>query len=168
MTAQSTIARTNDRWPHRGIVRRDRPRNLYAEKTQHSSATFPPLTTQQLTREVQGIVLSFRTADVVDDTQASLRAIENVRNGESGMSLKTFVNLCRANPRARAMAAHMLGYGCESDPDVVQAISVLMNRLVREDGSQIEVRAISSDDAMPDACSGDDDSITGDLFRGGA
>jgi hypothetical protein len=125
---------------------------LYAENTHHSSA---PLTTQQLTKEVQAIVLAFPTRDVVDDTQGSQRAVENVRNGESGMSLKHFVNLCRANPRARALAGPLLGFGCETDPNVVQAISVLMNQLVRE-----------PEDASEDAAA----PIHGDLFeapRGG-
>lgn len=111
-------------------------RNLYAENSQTSSAvrtTYEPLTTQQLTKEVQAIVLAFPTRDVVEDTQGSQRAIENVRNGESGMSLKAFANLLRANPRARALAAPLLGYGCETDPNVVQAISVLMNQLVRSE-----------------------------------
>ena len=137
MESQSTIARTSSLRDGRGNLRHSQRRNLYAENPHHSSA-LPTLTTQELTKEVQCIVLAFGTTEVVEDTQASLRAIENVRNGESGMSLKTFVNLCRRNARARALAGPLLGYGCESDPNVVQAISVLMNQLVRPETMEAE------------------------------
>lgn len=152
----------------RRIVPSSQARNLYAPEAHHSSA-LRPLTTRELTKEVQTVVLAFPARDVVDDTQASIRAIENVRNGESGMSLKTFVNLCRANPRARAMAAPLLGYGDESDPNVVQAISVLLNQLVRSDTGSPDVR----NDGHPKAPLGDGENpygepqlAIGDLFEG--
>lgn len=144
IVAQSTIAR--------GRLPRSQAWKSHAGKAQTTSA-LEPLTTQQLTRECQVLALAFSTREVVEDTQASLRAVENVRNGESGMSLKTFVNLCRANPRARALAAPLLGYGDECDPDVVQAISVLLNQLVRDDSPH---------------CAGDGgDDVAGDLFGDG-
>lgn len=145
----------------RGIAQHSQLRNLYAENSHHSSALCT-LTTQELTKEVQCMVLGFPTREVVEDTQASLRAIENIRNGDSGMSLKTFVNLCRRNPRARAMVAPMLGYGLESDPNVVQALSVLLNELVRPDAVTSEV---SPRDTQ--TCAGEGiDPVTGDLFDG--
>jgi hypothetical protein len=131
MGDQSTIARTTLAREQRGTILRGRAWKSASLKAQNTSS-LRSLTTQEITKEVQGIVLQFPTVEVVEDTQASLRAIENIRNGDSGMSLKTFVNLCRANPRARALASAMLGFGAESDPEVVQAISVLMNQLVRE------------------------------------
>lgn len=116
----------------RGRVPQIQPWKLSAEKAQQTSA-LPPLTTQELTRECQVLALNFSTNEIVDNSQASLRAIENIRNGESGMSLKTFINFCRANPRAREMVKPLMGYGDECNPAVVQAISVLMNQLVRHD-----------------------------------
>lgn len=137
----------NETWRNeRGISVPELVRKNSAEKTQHFSAgpahgtdrfigaeVFAPLTTRELHREVQCVVLSFSTGEIVEDTQASPRAIETVRSGEGGMSLKTFVNLCRANVRVRAMVAPLLGYGLESDPEVVHAISTLFNHLVRID-----------------------------------
>ena len=131
MREQLTFARTQMVRPTGGSFRSPEARKSSSYKT-HLSSGLDLLTTQALTKEVQSLVLQFPTAQVVEDTQASIRAIENVRNGESGMSLKTFVNLCRANPRARALVGPLLGFGCETDPNVVQAISVLMNQLVRE------------------------------------
>lgn len=81
------------------------------------------------------------------------------------MSLKAFVNLCRANPRARAMVAPLLGYGDESDPNVVQAISVLLNQLVRPEGPTSEARlerAPQSSDCPDD----ESNPVIGDLFEG--
>lgn len=136
MDEQSTIARINALRAEGSNVRVISVPSKGSEKTHHSSAhsatSLAPLTTQALTKELRGIVLQFRTQEVVDHTQSSLRAIENVRNGESGMSLKAFVNMCRSSPKARTLAGPLLGYGDESDPNVVQAISVLLNALVHE------------------------------------
>lgn len=168
---QSTIDRGIYRGLQSGIRPHSQTRNLYAENAQQTSA-LRPLTTQELTKEVQCVVLAFSTRDVIDDTQASQRAIENIRNGESGMSLKTFVNLCRANARARAMVAPLLGYGDESDPNVVQAISVLLNQLVRPDQvatsealGGLVFPAQSTPPTFPDD---EPEPVVGDLFIGGS
>jgi len=160
MEGQSTKFRGTLLSERRGTARHSMRRNLYAENPQNTSA-MSTLTTQELTKEVQCLVLQFRTNEVVEDTQASLRAIENIRNGESGMSLKTFVNLCRRNPRARALVAPMLGYGLESDPNVVQAISILMNHLVRTD-DVVAAEPDSSDELADD----EGNLAVGDLFEG--
>jgi hypothetical protein len=152
---QSTKYRATVPAFERGTVRNSSARKSSSEKAQTTSA-LPPLTTQDLTKACQSVVLQFRTTDVVEDSQASLRAIENIRNGESGMSLKTFVNLCRANVRVRAMVGPLLGYGIESDPDVVQAISILMNKLAREGDAHEHDAAEVCDEPMTD------------LFGGGA
>lgn len=121
-----------------------------------NSSELPPLTTPQVIRGVQSIVLQFPIKQIADEAGSTPRAVENVRNGECAMSLRNFFNLCRANPRVRALAAPLMGLE-ETDPDFVQGMSLLMNSLVRQRGMPAPT---------DDFAGGDEEPAAGDLFGG--
>jgi hypothetical protein len=117
------------------------------------------MTTHEVIREVQGIVLQFPIKQIAAQAGSTPRAIENVRNGESAMSLRNFFNLCRANPRIRALAAPLMGLE-ETDPDFVQGMSLLINSLSRSRATE----SVSPDEDH--SASDENDPVTGDLFGG--
>jgi hypothetical protein len=118
-----------------------------------------PLTTDQVIKEVQGVVLQFPTKQVAAQAGSCPKAVEKVRNGENAMILRNFLNLCRANPRARAQLVRLAGYE-ETDPEFVEGLSLLMNSLSRSRAAE----GVSPDE---ENCAGDkNDPVTGDLFGG--
>jgi hypothetical protein len=151
----------------RGIVLRGRNGTIQGTSSgsfrgvnPHNSSALPPLTTSELTRETQCIVLSFPTSQVADEQGASMRAIENQRNGESSISLRNAINWCRRNPRVRARFMQLMGCECETDPDFVQGISLLFNEFVRAQQSDGACGPTGGVDGARDVpkC------VTGDLF----
>jgi hypothetical protein len=128
-----------------------------------NSSPLPPLSTAELIRETQGIVLQFPTYQVAEEQGASPRAIENQRNGESAISLRNAINWARRNPRVRARFMYLMGCESETDPDFVQGISLLFNEFVR-------LRTSDASSGTPDELIGGDasDCETADLFGGPA
>jgi hypothetical protein len=132
-----------------------KPASLFANK----SSALPPLSTSELIRETQCIVLQFPTHQVAEEQGASPRAIENQRNGESAISLRNAINWARRNPRVRARFMYLMGCESETDPDFVQGISLLFNEFVRQRTSEAPV---DDSTAVDD---GADDHETADLFE---
>lgn len=67
---------------------------------------------------------------------ATTRAVEAQRNGDSTMSLRAAVNACRANPRARAMFARLIGIpGQCSDPDFMEGLEKVVDYFLRQPGA---------------------------------
>ena len=144
------------------------PLKSSAPKANNSSA-LSPLTTSDVIRETQCIVLKYGTARAAEEQGASPRAIENQKNGESAISLRNMLNWCRVNPRVRAEFMALMGCDCETDPDFVQGISLLMNKFVRERTSEASVVSNGGEGALPGRflpeLAGDAPSVAGDLFE---
>jgi hypothetical protein len=139
-------------------LRGDVTRKVQGKNSPKSSpALRGPLTTDQIIKEVQGIILQFPIKQVAAEAGSTQKAVEKVRNGENAMSLRNFCNLCRANPRIAAMAAPLFGLE-ETDPDFVQGFSLLMNSLVRN-------RVAEGDSPEDQDTGGDHTAAAGDLFE---
>lgn len=119
-----------------------------------NTSVLPPLTTSQLVRETQDIVLRFPIKEMAEDQGATTRAVESQRNGESAMSLRAAVNMCRSNARARAMFARMIGIpGQCSDPDFMEGLEKVVDYYRRQ---QLQDSPAPAPDDQPPA----------DLFAG--
>ena len=138
------------------------------------TSTLPPLNTNQLKRETQRIVIQFPTKAVAEQQGGTERAVEDQRNGESCMSLRAAVNMCRANPRARAQFARLLGFsGAHTDPDFMEGMEKLAQGYLRQQAAMfgIAVPESSADEARDVGnssldCAGEEvDCLTGDLFE---
>jgi hypothetical protein len=130
-------------------------RKSTSQITKNTSA-LRPLTRQELMRECQIIVLPIPIKEAAEQADTTPRAIENVRNGESGLSFLSVCNMARANPRVRGQVMKLLGCEGETDPDFVQGLSLLMNSLVRKDRMG----------APRDDFGGDNEPAAADLFGG--
>ncbi len=87
------------------------------------SPRLPALTSGQVIRETQLIILQIPIKQAAQQQEATTRAVESQRQGESSMSLRAAANLSRANPRARAAFARLFGFtGPMTDPDFMQGI----------------------------------------------
>lgn len=96
-------------------------------KNPQPAAKLPPLSTAELIRETQAIVLHFPIKEMADQQGAATRTVESQRNGESAISFRGAVNMCRANPRARAMVARLIGIpGQCSDPDFMEGLEKIV------------------------------------------
>lgn len=77
---------------------------------------------KNLIRETQRIALMGSLKQVAEQQDATERAVESQRNGESAMSLEAAVNLSNNNPRAKAEFAKLFGIpGYFNDPDFMEA-----------------------------------------------
>lgn len=134
-------------------------RKSASQNTKNSSA-LPGLTKQEVMRECQVIALSMPMKVAAEKADVTPRAIENVRNGESAFSLHSFLNLCRQDPRTRALAMRLMGCQGETDPEFVEGITLLYNQLQRRQQSA------ALEDSPSVNCPGGDGATTGDFFEG--
>lgn len=109
-----------------------------SSQTANNTSELPPLTTSELIKETQCIILQFPLAQVAEEQGNCPRAIEAQRNGESSVSFLKAINWCRRNPRVRAQIMRLMGCDAETDPDFVQGLSLLINAYVRNDGNEDE------------------------------
>jgi hypothetical protein len=107
--------------------------NLTGKNSQNSSEPLPPLTSRQALKESQAIVLQFPIKVAAELQQATTRAVESQRDGESAMSFRAAVNMARANPRARALIGRLLGFtGQYSDPDFMEGLEQVVGYMLRQ------------------------------------
>lgn len=140
-----------------GGVNSPKSSSLFANKA--TDTPLPPLTTDGVIKETQRIILRFPVRQVAEEQGATQRAVENQRNGESAISLRNMINWCRANPRVRAEFMRLMGCDGETDPDFVQGISLLVNKLVRERTNEARWATpvtVDAEGATPESIDGDD------------
>jgi len=120
--------------------------------SQNTKETSEPLSTPELTRECQLILLEFSTAQAAEEQGATPRAIESQRNGESGISTRSLINWARRNARVRAHVARLIGLtGPMTDPDFMEGLSQVAGYFTRQqDGSAEHDAATACDEAMAD------------------
>lgn len=123
-----------------------------------------PLGRNDLIRVVQAIVLQFPIKEAAEHQDATTKAVESQRNGDSAMSLLAAANMCRSNVRARALFAPLFGFtGCYTDPDFMEGMEKLALGYLRQ--QQTEFTSPPASPSPRDASvTGEDDDLTGDLF----
>lgn len=148
MREQLTKFGTKDVRATRRNYAREDGRTLPAPPVQKSSSllanqtSLPPLTTAELNRETQCIVLQFHTEQASDEQGAGIRAIELQKNGESGISTKGLINWARRNARVRAEVARLIGLtGRVTDPDFMEGMAKVAASIIREE-------AVAADDGL--------------------
>lgn len=137
---------------HESVVS-PRAGSLVVSNPQNTSvpAELPPLTSRQAIRESQFIMLHFPIKKAAELQQATTRAVEAQRNGESAMSFRAAVNMARANPRARAMIGRLLGFtGQYADPDFMEGLEQVVGYMLRQQQQADDGPAEACDDAMQD------------------
>lgn len=122
-----------------------------------SLASLPPLSTRELNRETQCLVLRFPTAQVAEEQGACMRAVESQKNGESGISTVKLINWARRNAVVRAEVARLIGMtGRVTDPEFMQGLTKVLDYIVRQEDA-----VLAEHDART-AC----DAAMSDLFGG--
>lgn len=120
-----------------------------------SDEALPKIGRQQLIREWQCAILPFPVKQSADEQDATDRAVESQRNGESACSLLAAVNQARANPRVRAALARLIGVpGHYGDPDFMEAWELFMACYARQQRRAEEGPAEACDQAMGDLFGG--------------
>lgn len=135
---------------------RNRGGSSTGENPNNSSDTaLPKLGRQALIREWQCIILPFSIKQSAEEQDATDRAVESQRNGESAASLLAAVNQARANPRVRADLARLIGVpGHYGDPDFMEAWELFMACYSRQQKRAEEGPAEACDTAMGDLFGG--------------
>lgn len=124
-------------------------------KNPGNSSVLPPLGRHDLIRETQSMVLHFPIKLVAEQQDSTTKAVESQRNGDSAMSLLAAVNMARANPRARAMLAKLIGVpGHAGDPDFMEAWDRFLAFAVRQHQQAEDGPAVACDPAMADLFGG--------------
>jgi hypothetical protein len=136
-----------------------------------NSSRLPRLGRNELIRETQSIVLQFPIKDMAEMQDATTKAVESQRNGDSAMSLLAAANCSRSNVRARAMFARLFGFtGHHTDPDFMEGLEKMALGYMRQ---QMAAMGMAPETCADDACavnnseiaSEDSDALTGDLFE---
>lgn len=161
---QSTKFRTSDALVSRGSSRGTNVRKFGSPNPNPTS--LPPLSTRELNRETQCIVLQFPTDQVAEEQGACARAIENQKNGDSGISAKNLINWARRNSRVRAEVARLIGLsGAVTDPDFMEGAEGIAKYYVRQLMGDFPGHP-GPLGCNSDAGDEDQDLVTGDLFGG--
>jgi hypothetical protein len=150
----------------RGSVSGQGPGSLPGKKPGNSSG---PLGRHDLIRRTQAILLQFPLKEAAELQDATTKAVESQRNGDSAMSLLAVAKMCQGSAKARALFAPLFGFtGAHTDPDFMQGMEMLAHSYMRQQlekfGAPKPSAAIHGDDNSSDCAGGDQDDLTGDLF----
>lgn len=155
----------------RGTFSGHEPGSLPRKNTKNTSGK---IGRHDLIREVQAILLQFPIKEAAELQDTTTRAVESQRNGDSAISLLAAANMCRSNPRARAMFGKLFGFsGAHTDPDFMEGMEKLAQGYLRQQAAMfgIALPECSADEAQTVGDSSltgageDKDVLTGDLFE---
>jgi hypothetical protein len=125
------------------------------------TSVLPPLTRTEFIRQTQEILCEFPSTQAAEEQDATPRAVESQRNGESGISSLRLINWARRNARVRAHVARLIGLSESiTDPDFMQGASLVADYFARMHG-MAECEQLSGDDMEKTEAP-----VNGDLFGG--
>ena len=118
--------------------------------TRNTSA-LPKLRKREVLEASQAIVLQFPIKEAADLQDATTKAVESQRNGDSAMSLQAAINLARGSTKARAQFAKLFGFPEHyGDPDFLAAWEGFAAYYERKKREAEEGPAVATDEAMTD------------------
>ena len=124
-------------------------------KNPGNTSRLPQLGRNDLIREVQSIILQFPLKQVAEEQDATTKAVESQRSGDSAMSLLAAANFARSNVRARAMFMRLFGCsGRVTDPDFMEGVEKIAEFYWREQQRAEDGPAEACDPAMDDLFAG--------------
>lgn len=91
------------------------------------------VSTAELVDFVKRRALKYTIKELCQITGLSEKAVINLRLGEAGASAQTISTWCRNDPEFRAEYFYWCGGLLESDPEMVAALTIAINRIVRRD-----------------------------------
>lgn len=126
-----------------------------------------PLGRNELIRQTQAILLQFPIKEAAHLQDATTKAVESQRNGDSAISLLAVAKMCQGSAKARALFAPLFGFtGAHTDPDFMQGMELLAHSYMRQQlatfGFPVESEAPAATQGADE--SDDQDDLTGDLF----
>lgn len=140
MTEQLTKFRSEDVRQQRGTLARGARGTLPGTDAQKSSsllakhASLEPMSTRQVNRATQCIVLQFSTEQAAEEQGSCLRAVEQQKNGESGISTVKLINWARRNARVRAEVAALIGLsGRVTDPEFMEGLTKVLDYICEQE-----------------------------------
>ena len=104
-------------------------RSFRGNQSQNDSGT---LTTRNFTERVSAVLYKFPAKVIAKASGSSVRAAENVRQGENAMSLVYFLRACKQIPELKKLAMELMGCETTLNPDRERALAMLVNSYVRE------------------------------------
>jgi hypothetical protein len=152
---------------HRGTVSGHR-RGSLSGKNPGNSSNSAELGRNDLIRQTQSILLHFPIKEAAELQDATTKAVESQRNGDSAMSLLAAAKMCRNSAKARALFAPLFGFtGAHTDPDFMQGMEMLAHSYLRQQLATFAGEPSPEALAMGDSEGGDaQDHVTPDLFGG--
>ena len=110
-------------------------RRLREQSSQNDTRT---LTTRTVTERVSAVLCQFPAKVIARASGSSVRAAENIRQGDNAMSLVYFLRACQQIPELRSLAMELMGCETTIDPEFQRGISMLMNSFARQQAGRAE------------------------------
>ena len=104
-------------------------RRLHEHSSQNDSRT---LTTRTVTEKVSAVLCQFPAKVIAKASGSSVRAAENIRQGDNAMSLVYFLRACQQIPELRSLAMELMGCETTINPDRERALAMLVNSYMRQ------------------------------------
>lgn len=104
-------------------------RSFRGDQSQNDSGT---LTTRALTEKVSAVLYQFPAKVIARASGSSVRAAENIRQGENAMSLLYFLRASKQIPELKKLAMELMGCEETINPDRERALAMLVNSYVRQ------------------------------------
>ena len=117
--------------PGNGVSFARRPRGSVIRENPHQGAQ--RLGRKELINSNQKILLNFSIKEAADLQDATERAVESQRNGDSSISLQAVANMCLGSAKARALFAPLFGFtGHYADPEFMEGLEKVMQGYLQQ------------------------------------
>lgn len=131
-----------------------RERGSVVRENPHRTAT-RRIGRKELIGETQKILLNFSIKEAAELQDATERAVESQRNGESSISLQAAANMCLSSAKARALFAPLFGFtGHYADPDFMEGLEKVMAGYLRQEMARQEEPEPDHPELTPDLFAG--------------